>query len=278
MRRSMTIAMHALAHGSVLALAACGIPSPSMSSTTGAETGDDAGTSDDGDHGDTQTSHCEAEIAVLAPFVTHPEGGCSVVLRLHHETLALLGYQSTCAPYSDTRLDESQARALTHCCKSAGAPLDATTDQEPDDLDPWVLYAMPAMSDDLGGVAVVSNHVAELSFEGTIARGSDGEGGIVHPDTWYEPNALGSGCGTVPIPEGLRSYDLVEGGAIAEDRLGEVWSVVGSTALLFAMSVVGEPQRAAVLRYPRRVDAFDPSTAEYVVVIEGGIPRDAIPD
>lgn len=285
MRRSLVIAISPLVGVTALALAsACGIPSPSKSTTTGAETGDDAAPvatiadgDDDHEDDDADSARCDAQIAALAPFVTHPAGGCSVVLRLHHETLELLGYQSTCAPYGDTRLDESQARDLTQCCASAGTPLDPPDPANDDDDDqPWVFHATPDTPEELGAVAVVSTHIAALVFEATIAR--DGVGGIVHPDPWYEPSALGAGCGMVPMPEALRSHDLVEGGAIAEDRLSAVWGVVGSTAVPFAMAVVGEPRRAAVLRYPRRVDAFDPSTAEYVVVIEGGLPREPTPD
>lgn len=252
---------------------ACGIPRPSQSSTTGAETGDvtdDAAPSEVPDLG-AGDPLCEAEIAALAPQVTQPGGGCSVVMRLDHETLDPIAFRSFCAPYEDTWIDEADARALTECCGSDGTLL-----SPPDEQQLWVFHAMP--SDDLGRVAVVSSDAARRLLEATIAWG-EGTGEIVFPadDAWLDPSALGSGCGAVPMPE-LRSHDLAAGGAITDDRLEDIWSVVGSTALPLAMSTVGQPKRALVLGYPRTMGPFDASTAEVVVVLEGGIPRNPPPN
>jgi subtilisin family serine protease len=258
----------------LLLATACGVPSPSNTTTTTGETaaeeaGLDVGS---GDGGGTDPMQCEAEVAALAPFVTRPDGGCSVVVRVHHETLALLGYQPTCSALRDEPLEESEARELTDCCASTGTALDSPADQGL-----WVFHAASGDAGEPGHVAIVSSNVGARIFEATIARG-DGNGEIVFPEAWVEPDGLGESCGAVPMPE-LVSWDLVEGSRVADDRLREVWRVVGTTALPFAMGVVGEPRRAAVLRYARRVDSFEPSTAEYLVVIEGGIDDPArMPD
>jgi len=264
--------------------AGCGIPAPSESTTVTGDTEVDVPTDglDDDDDGeptigldtdgldtdglDTDGGDvlCQLEIAALTPLVTEPEGGCSVIVRLDHDTLEVLGYRSFCAPYRDLWLDEQAARDLTECCSMAGTVLNL-----PSETELWVFYVTPG---DFGDVAVVSNHVVQRVFEASIVW--DGMGEIVFPGVWTEPGALGSDCGTTPMPDSLRSYDLVEGGTIAEDDLGEVWTVVGSSALPFAMNEQGRPLRAAVLRYPRTVGVFDPTTAEYVVVLEGGIPRE----
>lgn len=276
MHRSLSLTIRPFTLG--LLLTACGIPSPSNS--TGTTTGDTAAeeevSSDDnglGNDDGIDPMQCEAETAALAPFVTQPDGGCSVVVRVDHETLALLGYQPACSALRDELLDESQARALTECCASAGTSLDSPADQGL-----WVFHAPPGDADEPGHVAIVSSNVGARLFEATITRG-DGNGEIEFPGAWVEPEGLGDGCGMVPMPE-LASWDLVDGGPVADDRLREVWNVVGSTALPFAMGAVGEPRHAAVLRYARRLETdgtFEPSTAEYLVVIEGGIDDDDDP-
>lgn len=258
----------------------CGIPSPSNTTTTG-ETDDDGDDDGDGnadpdddeddDGGDDDgLAPCSAAVAALTPFVTRPDGGCSVVLRVHHETLALLGYHATCAEAPAPTLDEAQARALTECCTSAGTALEPAAGSGP-----WVLHAAPGTApDELGGVAVVSRLVAERVLEATIGRGED-TGAIVFPESWVDDTSvLGEGCGTVAMPE-LVGQDLVEGGALAAERMEAVWGVAGTTALPLAMSVMSELQRVVVIRWPRRIDiddagAFEPSTAEYLVVLEGG--------
>lgn len=267
----------------LLLTTACGVPSPANSTgTTGETAAEDAGldaTSADGNGvGDDEVgmnpTQCEAEIAALAPFVSRPDGGCSVVLRLSHETLELLGYQTTCSATPDAPLDEKEARARSECCKHAGTALDSSAAP-----DLWVLYMAAPDDQHPGRVALVSSNVSARIFEGSIGRGH-APGNITFPDDWIEPAGLGSACGEVPMPP-LASWDLASDGApLPEERLHEVWNAVGSTAIPFAMSAVGQPRHAAVLRYPRRLsqgdegEAFDPSTAEYLVVIEGGVDDD----
>jgi hypothetical protein len=250
-------------------LVACGAPSLANTTTTGetdaVEAGVDAGSEEEDDDGiatDDDGVQCESEIAALIPLVAESEGGCSVLVRVHHETLTILGYQPTCTELPDEALDEAQARTLTECCASAG-----TAVETPVDMDPWVFHAEPE-GDALGHAAIVSSHVGELVFEATIGRGET-PGDITFPEAWAEAQGLGESCGATPELE-LSSYDLVEGGAVDDERLREVWSVVGSTALPIAMGVAGELQRVVVLRYPRTVSDFDASTAEYMVVLESG--------
>jgi hypothetical protein len=269
-RRFVPISTCAL--GLVL-LAACGAPSlvNSSGTTTGETDADlDADDDDDGLEDDDGATACETEVAALIPSVTRPDGTCSVLVRVHHETLTLLGYQPMCAELPDDALDEPQARALTDCCASAGTALPPA-----DDWAPWGFHAAPT-EDEPGHAAIVSSHVGARVFEATIGRG-EVSGEIAFPEAWVEGTSLRPGCDPVPMPE-LASHDLVEGGGVADERLRGVWSVVGSTALPLAMGVAGEPLRATVLRWPRRVDEFDPTSAEYLVVIEIGATDGPAPE
>lgn len=267
MRRSVTISACPLALLPVL-IVACGAPSLANNTTTTGETdamdvGVEAGSEeDDGIGTDDDGVRCEAEIAALIPLVGHADGGCSVLVRVHHETLMILGFQPTCTELPEAPLDEEQARALTECCASGG-----TAFEPPDEMGPWVFHAEPSDAA-LGHAAIVSSHVGELVFEASIGQGET-PGDIVFPEAWVEAQDLGESCSATPELE-LSSYDLVEGGAIDDARLREVWSVVGSTALPLAMGAAGELQRVIVVRYPRTVDDFDASTAEYMLVIEAG--------
>ena len=204
---------------------------------------------------------CDASMGALAPDVTEEDGGCSVIVRLDHDTLDLVGYHAFCSPYVDTFLDEAGARAMTDCCTAGGMRLNPK-----DDENLWVFYVPPG---DFGDTAVVTNHIVQRLFEATIIW--DGAGDIQFPDDWDDPSALGSDCGAVEMPT-MVSYDLVEGGtAVDGDTIEAVWDVVGTTALPHAMQTLGDLTRVAILRYPRSVGVFDPTTAEYIVVLEGGI-------
>ena len=264
----------------LLLTTACGVPSPANSTgtTTGETAAEEAGldeASGDGngvesDEAGVSPMQCEAEIAALAPFVSRPDGGCSVIVRVSHETLETLGYQTTCSATPDAPLDEAEARELSACCRMQGTAL-----QSPEDEDLWVLYVAPEGKPP-GRVALVSSNVSARIFEASMGHGH-APGDIAFPNEWIEPEGLGFACGEVPMPP-LASWDLTSDGAppLPEERLREVWDVVGSTAIPFAMATVGEPRHAAVLRYPRHFEAgtFDPSTTEYLVVMEGGVGDD----
>ena len=267
-------------------LAACGVPSPSNTTTTTGETdaaegqdeigieadegsGDGNGLTEEGGEGEDegQPLDCDAEVDALVSTVTRSDGGCSVLVRVHHETRTILGYQPTCAAVPDEPLDEAQARALTECCGSTGTAL-----AEPEDGGPWVFWAAPGDGEP-GEVSVVSSHVGARIFEASVGQGS-ATGELSFPEVWAGPQGLGEGCSAVTTPDPV-SYDLVEGGSpLPAERAREVWGVVGSTALPLAMSTVGELRRIVVIRYPRTIDELDPSTAEFMVVIEAGVDED----
>lgn len=85
--------------------------------------------------------------------MTQEEGGCSVIVRLDHDTLDLLGYHADCAPYVDTFLDEDGARALTDCCSEGGMRLNSEDEEYL-----WVFHVPPG---DFGDVAVVTDHIVQ---------------------------------------------------------------------------------------------------------------------
>ncbi|HVI01694.1 MAG TPA: hypothetical protein VM869_23420, partial [Enhygromyxa sp.] len=94
------------------------------------------------------------------------------------------------------------------------------------------------------GVTAVSNHLVVRTFEGTIVW--DGAGEISYPSEWTTPLDWGFDC-EAAVPE-AQSYDLIVEPGAAIDAI----------------------ELEAVLAYPRSVGAFDPSSAEYVVLLEAG--------
>jgi hypothetical protein len=201
---------------------------------------------------------CQTEADMIAADVMHTEGGCTIVVRFNYESLEPLGWASTCAPASDNELKEEDARKLSECC-SDGKLLSPAEDQRL-----FVFYKAPETE---GGVSVISNHLADRSFEGTIVKG--GMGDITLPKEWKPAEDLGEKCGAKrPMGEG---YDLTMGGTMLDKEEHEkVLGAFADTALTKAIELHGKINRTVTLAYPRAVDPLDPKTAEYVIIVESG--------
>jgi hypothetical protein len=211
--------------------------------------------------GTTGANACADEIAALAPSVTDDTGGCSVVVRLDYENLDVLGWNAQCGATGGTALDEAGARALTDCCTDTGNRLNPEGDEQF-----FVFSVDPA---DEGDVAVVSNHLQALVFEGTMIY--DGDGEIGFPSTFEDETALASGCSAVDIPKTI-TYDVLNGGQpLPKDEVADVLAAIRDTALPGAMNSNGEVMRAIVLHYQPSLPSM-PNNDEYVVIVEGGQP------
>jgi hypothetical protein len=220
----------------------------------------DAATPDADAAGPDTNGACEAATATLAAQLYAKIQAYSVVVRLDHDTLAPLGYAVVAGPYKS--LDESAARAeaTAQTGYGAGALLSG-----PNPEDAWVFYESPG---DFGGVGVVSARTGLSVLGGSIVW--DGAGDLTWPKTWSPASDLASGC---PISGGLgthRGFDLVTGDALASKDLDSALAVVATTAIPAAMWQGGYAFDAVVLRYPRTVGGFDPSTAEWIVILSGG--------
>jgi hypothetical protein len=67
------------------------------------------------------------------------------------------------------------------------------------------------------------------------------------------------------------AYDLVDGSTtIDPNTLDLVVAAVADTAVPAAMWQGGYVFETVVLRYPRSVGVFDPNSAEWVVLVNGG--------
>ena len=85
--------------------------------------------------------------------------------------------------------------------------------------------------------------------------------------TW-DKSDLGSGCGPLTALAAVRGFNLV--GSEATPRFPAAADVVFATALPAAFSRWGSVLDVVILLYPRTLGAFNPSKAEYVVLLNGG--------
>jgi len=205
---------------------------------------------------------CAAEIAALQGEIYKTPGqSCTAVVRLDHDSLALLGFELVCGKYAG--VSEAQARAAAFADSGYGQAGKMLNAQSPEDA--FVFYESPG---DFGGCAAVSARTGLTVFGGSIIW--MGTGQITHPKSWRAASLLGAGCpaaGGVPKSQG---YDLVNGTALAQTDVDKAVAVVLKTAIPGAMWKGGYVFDAVVLRYPRSVGAFDPTTAEWIVLVNGG--------
>ncbi len=137
----------------------------------------------------------------------------------------------------------------------------------PSPQDEFVFYESPG---DFGGASAVSARNGLAVFGGTIVW--DGEGMVAYPKTWRDPAELGFGCWTqsLAVPS-MRQFDLTgmqfsPDGPTANDALDAVWH----SALPLGLAQGGYIFDVVALLYPRSVGAFNPSTAEWVVLVNAG--------
>jgi hypothetical protein len=205
-------------------------------------------------------SSCEAEIAAIAQEA-QIVGSCSAVVRLDYLTRRILDWQLTCGKYARVTEEAARERAGADTGHGGGRMLSAA---EPQDL--YVFYESPG---DFGGASVVSARTGLSLFGGGIVW--DGRGDITYPASWRGLASLGSGCRRFEGEIAASGYDLAAGSAeLAPADIEAALEVVRTTAVLEGMATSGYVFDAAVILYPRSVGVFDPTTAEWIVVVNGG--------
>ena len=204
---------------------------------------------------------CSAEAAALLPEF-QLVGACTAVVRLDYKTRGLLGYAVRCGKYSFT--DEKGARqaAVTSTGFGASSPQIAGANPE----DEFVFFQKPA---DIGNVAAVHRRTGQAVFGGSII--GLGKGDITFPKEWRPASELGENCDsskyTVPP---ARGFDLRSGQALPDGDVQASLQAVWKTALPQAMAQANYIFDAMVLLYPRAVFEFDPASAEWIVLLNGG--------
>ena len=127
----------------------------------------------------------------------------------------------------------------------------------------WVFFEAAG---DFGGSSAVDIQTGLVTFGGSTIW--DGVGDIVHPNSWEAPGLLSS-CPAAPLPV-RRGFELGGGQPMAAADVDAVLTQVMQTALPGAFATNGGVWDAMVLTYPRTVGAFDPETAEFIVLMTGG--------
>ena len=189
---------------------------------------------------------------------------CTTVVRLGYESLAILGFQLSCGKYAQA--DETTARATADADTGYGLAGNALSGATPQDE--YVFWEPPG---DFGGVGVVNARNGLSVFGGSIIWGGTGE--ISFPADWRPAADLGPDCipMTNALPPPSRGFDLSAGGtelgaAEVDDALTQAWV----TALPDGLMQGGYVFDAVVLLYPRTVGVFEPSTAEWIVMVNSG--------
>jgi hypothetical protein len=194
-------------------------------------------------------------------------GACTAVVLLEFESLKILSYALVCGKYAS--VSEASARSAANTVTyppmstKAGSG-DLLSGSAPPGQ--WVFYTRPS---DFGGAASVSAHTGLVTFAGTINWIGGGE--IQQPKTWSTAD-LGEDCFT-PHPRDTRTFDLSGGQADpskANPGMQEATRIVHSTALPTAFQYLGTVYGTTVLLYPRAVGSFDPKTAQFIVLLDGG--------
>lgn len=204
---------------------------------------------------------CDEQVTALAELLNIGGRACSVTVRLAYETRAVLGYQVTCGRFATLSESEARARAESDTTFGEGATLISGSTP----ADEFVFYEAAG---DFGGSSAVSVATGLTVFGGATVW--DGRGEINTPTTWRSATEIGAGCDASGGLATLRGWDLRSGEALSETDINAAASVVAGTAVPAALWRGGYVFSSIVLLYPRTVGAFDPASAEWIVVVNGG--------
>ena len=223
---------------------------------TGSSTGDPSGSST----GDPSTGDaCPGLIDAVAQKLTGPR--CELLLVFDSEA-ALVGWHSACGevPAPDI-YDEKSALEATACCGDGGFLNDPITS-------PFVVF-LPPQDPQSGGVAIVSNHLGAVVFEGSI--------GIDQAGTISVPDPLGPATGLADVGDcstdsfsfpALASYHAGPG-ELAPDLEGKLAAAVAASLLPAALGQAGATvDRGVLLGYEDQAGA----ASSYVVLLELSAP------
>ncbi|MEO7328241.1 MAG: hypothetical protein ABI193_06670, partial [Minicystis sp.] len=234
----------------------------SVSSTTGGAGGASSNASSSSSTGAGGGDDCEAIAASIAKTTTGV-GACTTTVRLDYQSKKLLGHHFVCGAYASPT--EAQARLTAQTDTGFGASGEQLAGPSPQDA--FVFYESPG---DFGGAAAVARSTGLATFGGSIVW--SGTGQITYPLDWLPPSALGPGCGPKSMipPPPARGFNLQGGTPLPDAEVQAAIDVVWSTALPYGLAKVGYLFDVVVLLYPRTVGVFDPTNAEWIVLVDSG--------
>lgn len=228
---------------------------PTSEGTATTTTGDETTTVAPGSTSTGEVDPCPGLIAGLAPALT-AAARCELALRIDGAG-AILGWASTCVDQPAMTYDDKSAFEATQCCSENSALL------SPDGQSPWVYHRVP-MDPELGGVAVISNHIGAVVYDATI--GVAGSGTISVPPDWQDPSALGDGAGcSGSFDLGAQTYDLILGGPLGDPDVDLLTTAIEATALPTAIEQAATVDGVLALGY--EAEYMKPGTT-FVVLIE----------
>ena len=124
---------------------------------------------------------------------------------------------------------------------------------------------------DFGGVGVVNARNGLSVFGGSIIWAGIGE--ITYPSAWRPAADIGPDCIPVvnALPPTARGIDLSAGqGSLEQSQVEAAVNRAWTTALPDGLLRGHYVFDAMVLLYARRLGAFDPAAAEWIVLINSG--------
>lgn len=201
---------------------------------------------------------CNAAASTLEDELYADFGGCTTAVRLDYQSRSLISYAITCGTYNMALESLSRTQAMTDTGFGAtGAMVNPA-----DPYDHFVFL-------ETDGVGVVSAATQLSVFGGAIGDGSAGD--TTYPAMWRPAGELAGGCPPSGGVASTRGWDLRDATALGDSDVEAAIDAVADTALLDGYwSPVGRAFDATVLLYPRQLGPFDPATAEWVVLVNGG--------
>lgn len=210
-----------------------------------------------------QIQTCEDVKADIANEVARG-GSCAAVVRLDHATREIRSAHVACGPTMD--VSPVRARAVAERDTGFGAGAQLVFGLAP--VDEYVFWEPPS---DRGGVAVVSARNGATVFGGSIVWNGPGE--VVYPVAYRHPSSVGPTCSSSaqrPPARGISMETLDElSGPDVDAALDAVWA----TALPDGVALGASLLDAMVLLYAPQVGMFDPSVAEWVVILNSEVAQ-----
>jgi len=206
---------------------------------------------------DGSLSSCEsAKVSLAAEFFAEL-GSCTVTARFRYQDQEFIGYRVFCSSYDF--VDQSTARQVAVADNEQGTYSIYLPSTESMHL--W--YSSPS---DIGKVAAVASYTGKSVFGGSIIW--DGMGSITLPvGSWRSPGSAGVDCEFLAPINTIKGIDLRDGNELEASTFNAIIEAIKATAIPAAMWSGGYVEDAVVLLYPRSVGIFDPTTAEYVLLL-----------
>ena len=213
--------------------------------------------------GDESGDECEQQIRDLADILRglFTSTVWTVTVRLDHNTFNPIGYAVIGGMPGEVSEEDARTAANEDTTFGGGAMLNP---EDPDGA--YVFYSAPG---DFGGVSTVDALTGKAVFGGSIIWMGTGE--INYPTEWRGADEMDLGCPSETLLGGTNHYDLVGGTEMSAAEAAAAIDALKNTAFPAAMARVEGmySNRVVVIRYPCRVGAFDPSTAEWIILLKG---------